>query len=177
MPGSPHIERREIDKDAAVLSAQLTGFVEQIANEPNTGLGHVRKNVAKLQDTVLEPGKLDLLTVLQKTREMQLDLESISGLRIGAAEIESSADANSAKIKIKTPGPNAALDNAIVSAHSLIEQIKKAKQSRAEAIRDARPDLNSLLSNNAEKQTTEENDFSQWYGKLFDSPQKDHVTE
>ena len=57
MPGSPHIERREIDKDAAVLSAQLTGFVEQIANEPNTGLGHVRKNVAKLQDTVLEPGK------------------------------------------------------------------------------------------------------------------------
>ena len=161
--------RREIDKDASILSSQLTGYVGQIAKEPSIGLGHIINNVAKLESTILEAGRTDLLTILQNIREVQLELQFITGSHIGATQVEGQTGQKS-----RNDGAGVALDSAMASAHEVIAQIKLAKQSRAVAMQNAQPNLNLLLTNNPGTSTNDEKEFSQWYGRLFDSPQKDH---
>eukprot|EP00946_MAST-07B_sp_MAST-7B-sp1_P000140 g140.t1 len=156
-------ERRQAARTAAALSGAVLGHMGQIAKEPRDGLGHVVKNLNKLQK-MHDAQKVDLLNLLQIVRESHMELQTVSERKTGAAPSAVAEERGAGKDR--GGGALAALDEAALAGKGVLEQIKKARQQRAVRLDKAQPLLSSLLTNKSEKGPADE-DFSQWYESSF----------
>ena len=73
-------------------------------------------------------------------------------------------------------GALAALDSATTTGESILEHIQKARERRAKSLEAAQGKMVAALLVGSSAKTSD-NDFSQWYGDLFESPTKGAVAE
>lgn len=152
---------------AVALASATSGYVRQIAQEPCVGLGHVMKNLSKIQNDVVGPAKADLLALLQAVRESRMEMQSIqSGEGVNSGGNGSGGGG----------GALAALDSATTTGESILEHIQKARERRAKSLDAAQGKMVAALLVGSSAKTSD-NDFSQWYGDLFESPTKGAVAE
>jgi len=139
---SPMMKRET--KNQADSFKHVTDFMKYLATEPQGGLRHVEHDLSVATKTLLRDGKTDLLSSLQHSREITLDLCS----HINAEDISTTT-----------------LDATIAAAQTTLELASRALQQKQERRSSLVPTLQTILP--PEQHQTA--DFSEWYETLFDS--------
>ena len=144
---------RELQTYGAALSKPVLSYVHFLGKEPNSGLRHVSAHLNGQSSDILEQGKLDLLATLQQTRQTQLQLHAHQPTTDTVSSFAAAEQALALTLK------------AVNEALSLAARASGERRTKRQSLQ---PTLDALLP---EAKSNDE-DFSQWYETLFDSPTK-----
>lgn len=136
---------REVTKYGYIVADPINKYTKFLGSEPNVGLAHVNTDLTGPSNANLEAGKLELLSGLQQTRKMQLHLHTHKKPSLAAADN--------------------ALEAALVAAEEALELANRGAKAFEERRKSLQPTLDTII---LEGETKDE-DFSAWYGTLFDN--------
>jgi len=137
--------KREVTKYGDIVADPINKYTNFLGSEPNLGLAHVNADLTGPSNANLEAGKLELLSGLQQTREIQLHLHTHK--------------------KTSLASTDNALEAALVAAEEALDLAKRGAQAFEARCKSLQPTLDTII---LEGETKDE-DFSAWYGTLFDN--------
>jgi hypothetical protein len=150
--------KREVKSFGEQIANPIKKYITFLGKEPVGGLAHVNNHLKGQSYKMLEAGKLDLLSSLQETREVQLNLHPHHNI----------IPSRSSTIREATSlflSADQALDSTIAAAETALELAAKSAETRKARRQSLQPTLDNILIEGERK----DDDFTQWYGKLFDS--------
>ena len=152
---------KETEGMGAGLANPVKKYTTFLASEPEGGLRHVNAHLTTTSKKIIDDGKLELLSSLQESREVQLNLHQ---LQTGQ----------------KPNDDNHHLDSVLLVAEQACKLALEASSARAARRESLVPTLTALMSDvevdaasDSPAVPKKNDDFSQWYEDLFESPKKE----
>ena len=161
---------KEVQNFGKSIADPVKKYTTYLANEPQGGLRHVNAHLTTTAKKIIDDGKLELLSSLQESREVQLNLHQLDHRKMHSHTAASSVDEDHH------------LDSVLRIAEQACNLALEASNARAARRQSLVPTLTTLMSDvemegstatNCDNSVPKSNDdFSQWYEDLFDSPKK-----